>query len=956
MIFLRGRINGFGKLNGYGFELRPGLNLVFAPNEGGKSTLQHFLIGMLYGQFRADLKTQRRLDAWVDRYRPWNKGEYGGMLSCRLNDGRGIEIYRFFGRDETRVEIRKTTGEDITGQYERQRNGEVLFADSHLGLSKPLFESAGIIRENRAAEIISRDNLSDRIANLAQSGDEDLSLRESLRRLQEKLDAIGSDRAPTKPYKQEQDHIQALLAERREFDERHAQYAGWIEHRGRLGDEIENLERELTLTKSVLLAARQSEAAARIRTMEEIENDIGQLRAERESLGGRADFPADQLDELNRLDSAGQNLALRLDEARASRAKAEAELSRVEEERKELESYSVFSDDPDGVKITEWFVTYMNFSIQEDGLRKSMVRLQAEMNVLQTQQNKCGPMMKNPDVDWQRIAREALEDEQAAAQNSVELAGKIARAGAETDTLRRRMQKLWSLSIVLFSLAVLAAGAGMFSLKSFPLNYAVIAGAIFAVAAGLCLTSASGIKKSFTQSEELLYDLEAERNNIREAGSEKRQWLDAIVKKSGFHGIQDFLSAAGQYEQSRLKVLDIQNRMDEAEQQLNQLQKQSEEYYKKLKGSLIGVGLSCSPGNLKFQIDSLRKNLRRFREMDERYRACRERVRELEIKDNALTGEYAENRSLMEELLRQAQVETPDEFREECRKRRKLVELIDKESSRERELSRLAEDRTLPQWKARLEELRNQMESAGESAPASRRNDQTVQTPGLSEKYAAPLLPYVPTLYEAEEQEKRIAAALAERREEYARIVERARQAFRDVRPSFDIDEDLALAERHFQELETNRQALNIAADIIQNLARRQQEVLAPQLNAAVEQRFLRLCRNVYDEVRIDPDFHVWVRETGRSELRSAEQLSRGAQDQLYFSIRFGILDMISDDSEPCPSLMDEPFAAYDDTRLRAAFEILTEEARRRQLVVFTCRENLVNLAAARQSNILRLS
>ena len=48
------------------------------------------------------------------------------------------------------------------------------------------------------------------------------------------------------------------------------------------------------------------------------------------------------------------------------------------------------------------------------------------------------------------------------------------------------------------------------------------------------------------------------------------------------------------------------------------------------------------------------------------------------------------------------------------------------------------------------------------------------------------------------------------------------------------------------------------------------------------------------------------------AELRLAEHLSRGTQDQLYFSMRFGIMDLVSNVEEPCPGFLDEPFAAYD--------------------------------------------
>jgi uncharacterized protein YhaN len=43
------RIHGFGHFSGYELALRPGLNLLYGPNEAGKSTLLAFLRGMLFG-------------------------------------------------------------------------------------------------------------------------------------------------------------------------------------------------------------------------------------------------------------------------------------------------------------------------------------------------------------------------------------------------------------------------------------------------------------------------------------------------------------------------------------------------------------------------------------------------------------------------------------------------------------------------------------------------------------------------------------------------------------------------------------------------------------------------------------------------------------------------------------------------------------------------------------------
>ena len=40
---------GFGRFSNKRIVLQDGLNLIFGENEAGKTTLQHFIVGMLYG-------------------------------------------------------------------------------------------------------------------------------------------------------------------------------------------------------------------------------------------------------------------------------------------------------------------------------------------------------------------------------------------------------------------------------------------------------------------------------------------------------------------------------------------------------------------------------------------------------------------------------------------------------------------------------------------------------------------------------------------------------------------------------------------------------------------------------------------------------------------------------------------------------------------------------------------
>ena len=63
----------FGRLQNAALELSPGLNLIEAPNEGGKSTWCAFIRAMLYGIPTRERDTKTSI-AEKNRYQPWSGG------------------------------------------------------------------------------------------------------------------------------------------------------------------------------------------------------------------------------------------------------------------------------------------------------------------------------------------------------------------------------------------------------------------------------------------------------------------------------------------------------------------------------------------------------------------------------------------------------------------------------------------------------------------------------------------------------------------------------------------------------------------------------------------------------------------------------------------------------------------------------------------------------------------
>ena len=131
----------FGKLENQTLTLQPGLNIISAPNEWGKSTWCAFLAVMLYGLDTREKTTKNNL-ATKERYAPWSGAPMAGRMDLNWN-GRDITIERWSKGRTPMGEFRAYETEsgmavpELTGA----NCGQTL-----LGVEKSVFLRAGYLR------------------------------------------------------------------------------------------------------------------------------------------------------------------------------------------------------------------------------------------------------------------------------------------------------------------------------------------------------------------------------------------------------------------------------------------------------------------------------------------------------------------------------------------------------------------------------------------------------------------------------------------------------------------------------------------------------------------------------------------------------------------------------------------------------------------------------------------
>lgn len=198
----------FGKLEHQTLTLKPGLNVITAPNEWGKSTWCAFLIAMLYGIDTRSKTTKNGL-ADKDRYAPWSSLPMEGRIDFHWQ-GRDITIERRtsrripmgdFSAYETRTGI---TVPELTAS----NCGQML-----LGVEQSVFRRSAFIRHSDLP-ITQDEALRRRLNALVTTGDENDAADRLAASLKELRNKIRYNRTGMLPQaEEERRELEAVLSE-----------------------------------------------------------------------------------------------------------------------------------------------------------------------------------------------------------------------------------------------------------------------------------------------------------------------------------------------------------------------------------------------------------------------------------------------------------------------------------------------------------------------------------------------------------------------------------------------------------------------------------------------------------------------------------------------------------------------------------------------------------------------
>lgn len=250
----------FGKLSHETLVLDPGLNIITAPNEWGKSTWCAFLTAMLYG-LDTRAKTTKTALADKEHYAPWSGEAMAGRIDLNWN-GRDITIERTTRGRTPLGEFRayETDSGLNVPELTAANCGQML-----LGVEQPVFRRAGFIRQ-ADLPVTQDEALRRRLNALVTTGDESGSADKLAQGLKNLKNQIRYNRTGLLPQAQAQ--REAL--------------AGKLEELSRLEEQLHRLKERQSGQKDLILALENHQAALDAALAEADAGRVAQAREEKD--------------------------------------------------------------------------------------------------------------------------------------------------------------------------------------------------------------------------------------------------------------------------------------------------------------------------------------------------------------------------------------------------------------------------------------------------------------------------------------------------------------------------------------------------------------------------------------------------------------------------------------------------------------------------------------------------
>jgi len=899
MRLVRLHLVGFGRFQDQVIEFGPGLNLIYGPNESGKSTLLNFIRGMLFGFKRPG--NRRSFEEILEQYRPWAAERYYGSLEYRL-DNRVFRVERDFEPSGEKVRVLDgETWDDLTASFPMDKRREVLFAQAQLGMNQTVFDNTVCVRQlqSKSSEDLAGE-IQAKLVNLVSTGEEEVSIQRALQALETALRDLGlSERAGKSVLGRATAKVEELERARQTTLGVYAEIREAESKRRDLAGDIAGFNLRYQEICKEVSAAQADEIEVRLAKLEQYDREIEGLQQ-----GLRTDL-------LNFPLREKENFLLARERAQLAAARELSLTQQVEDLSKQLQikrqSAAAFKP----------FSGYGQDSVL--AAESSFIRLEESSHQVETMEQRLKELAQRRKTTSEQLASlsscaevgpNGEEEANSLADQINKLTFDLQARGNQFQTRDTELKRKIRLN-TLFSVSALVLGVGIGALLGVLLSpiYSTLglAGIITAVLLWLhnrqLSQNLSNLKRKISASK-------LEVSEIKEELQQKKERLTQLLSAAeaeSLNELRDKMRQLALVEQSRKTLL---LELVEFEDNLAKQRTRVKDEARQLEG-LLGPTQVLEPGDIitRSHLEQFSKGINNWLRFEVEEQELLRQVWEQEGQRDKAHREVSSAEAEIQRILELAQVASPQEFLAGCEGSAKLEQ----------------KQKSLEALKVLRSEVLGQADLTALQRERDRINNDLLcwQRPGSprsSESLNADL--------------EAVGLKVQETKESLAKLQGIIDTKLQGVKNLAEVEAELLQSWKEKEQILQRKKALELARDNILEVSRQVQRDFAPQVNAGVGKVMGSITQGRYFEVRIDQDLNlrVIVPETG--EAQDIRALSLGTVDQFYFALRLALTEVIG---AKFPLIMDEPFAQYDDQRLEASLGILAELASRRQVVLFSC-------------------
>lgn len=927
--FLEVELSGFGCLGPerQHFVFQPdSINILIGPNESGKSTLAQAVFYLIFGIHQHDVR---------NRYRPWNpRAEYGGLLVLEA-EGRRFRFSHDFEKGIASIEELDTDGllhqtlfNDGIGKTLSRVEAQTYHQHVHdlLGpASQSFLQNSAFIRQ-AGLEVSLSDEISRIIAGLDRGSLEHVKSRlyDDYRQLTPR-DVFSNRPLRNREVEVTESRLQSSKERLQEIESQARQHDSIIGNITRIDKSLQQQSKELEaeiryFEKIEELSQNHDQVQRQLEKIEILHKEREQSEKQRAEIAGIENMLRRDFEEfLNAPDDLAGQLDLLIGRHNRLQALQEHRLRGSEKTRQDREKVEQLTAEIDRRfmrfrNAPEDFVAqlrvYHELLDQLRDIDTQVDRINADLQHLDRQIQSYGPL-----AEFNR----SFVDEWYQAR---ELQTRINRIQEHFDLLEERhqhaLQRKSILSVLILLFGILVSGAALYFL---PFGYGLFCTIMMGI---LMMISIAYVRRTTMRRHELRHgELMLQRQELEEALQQYfNRWGTDEIDLESRRDIDRFKEV----EELRMRRARLIERRQELLEQDEQGEPVSSNEYLSRRSQLLASMQKFDTFVRECVEEDIEDILQQWREFE---RLREEILRLQSIIQQAERTEDTEFQQLESEIAQlSARLEpylvsrTPEEARQrydECRENLHTIQVLRDQLALQRPMEDVQRD--LMKVETEYNRLARNREDLLEKHPEMR-----------------PLV----------DNQIELSRLMGETREKISSL-ERQNQELQDQLLDLktqsaalhfggdDIEvlkEQIEDDEEQIQRLKEHCGALEIALQTLEECEQDFHQVHMERLAQSAGDYFSEITGRRYNGVEFGADYTPIIHSRERSNL-DAQQLSRGAQDQLYLALRFALARQLAGDA--CwPLILDDPFVNCDAERLQQIRTALENLAREHQVLLFS--------------------